>query len=78
MICYGIEADVSTTVIKVHKLLKNFHFRRMSKSVWNLTIVKPRNCLDSDDKINMHEILWYCFEKFHTIHNVEELRHSVD
>ena len=30
------------------------------------------------DKINRHEILWYCFEKFHTIHDVEELRHSVD
>ena len=30
------------------------------------------------DKINMHEILWYHFEKFHTIHNVEELRHTVD
>ena len=48
MIFYGIGADVSTTVIKVHKLLKNFHFMRMSKSVWNLTVVKPHNCLDSD------------------------------
>ena len=45
-LCIG--DDVSTAFIKVHKLLENLHFRRMSKSVWNLTVVKLHNCLDSD------------------------------